>query len=226
MGVRPPPAAVDKRVHPLRREGWPPGSRSRHRCCRFCHNGGTEPVLPGSWQRNSPSDATTCGLACRRVLWSLRLPWGMGCSMVGIQHCGQSILVKCLVGQRGAKRRLVAQWRYSLAVVGLFRKQGEANEGAQPVHQCHHLCGQPTAGSANGLMLGRPPFCARSLLVNRDNGAVDEHHRRRIGMAAEDLESPRKHPPVYPSSEAGELVVPLAKARGQVPMANPFVHRP
>ena len=94
-------------------------------------------------------------------------------------------------------------------------KQEEANEGAQPVHQCHHLCGQPTTGSANGLMLGSPPFCARSLPVNRDNGAVDEHHRLQIGMAAEDLESPRKHPAVYPSSKRRSWLFHLLRQGGR-----------
>ncbi len=224
-------------------------------CCQFCQNGwGTDPVLldPGKEILHQVTPLEAC---LRRALWSLRAVLGDAyrCS-TGIQHCGQPIVVKCLVGQRDTKRRLVAQWRYSLAVVDLFRKQEEANESAQLVHHCHHLCGQLTTGSANGLMLGSPPFCARSPLVNRDNGAVDEHHRLQIGIAAEDLESPRKHPAVYPSSEAAELAVPLAKARGSprgasgpppehglwkqtvvpcgkarimiLPMVNPFVHRP
>ena len=84
--------------------------------------------------------------------------WGNDCRCAtGIQLGEQPAVVKCFVRQESAKRHSLDQGRHSLAVVGLSREQEEANEITQGVHQCHDLCGQPAAGSANGLML-RPPF--------------------------------------------------------------------
>ena len=57
------------------------------------------------------------------------------------------------------------------------------------------------------------PFCPSGFLVNRDNGAVDEHILR-IGIAAEGLEQLLKYTAAGPPSEAAELAVPRRNPSG------------
>jgi hypothetical protein len=71
------------------------------------------------------------------------------------------------------------------------------------------------------------PFCAGRLLVNRNDGAVDEGVLE-IGVASHRIEKRLENARLRPSAEAPELGVPVAESRWQVtpggPGANPPEH--
>ncbi len=69
----------------------------------------------------------------------------------------------------------------------------------------------------------KSPFRARGLLVNQDNGAVDESVLQ-IGIPTEGLEQILKHTAGGPPPEGAELTVPLAKARGSIPPKRTSTH--
>ncbi len=135
-------------------KNWPCSEKGCHRAAvggttavGSVITGGTAPVLLDPGKEILHQVAPLVGFLMVGPLVFTAGPWGDDryCA-TGIQRGEQPVIVKCFACQQNVKRRLVAQWRSSPAVVGLSRKQEGKQRVPSPSHQCRHLCGQPAVG--------------------------------------------------------------------------------
>lgn len=139
----------------------------------------------------------------------------------GLQLSEQAIAVEGFISQQSAKGE-VAELRRLFALMPLSWQQEKRTS-------------LPTASTSATSVVSPPrerpmhwrcmPLYPGGLLVNRDDGPVDEHVLQ-IGIAPEGREHPLKYTAAGPPSAAAELTVPVPEARGQVWPGGAGVHLP
>ncbi len=83
------------------------------------------------------------------------------------------VAVESLVRQKGAEIKVGQKRGDTGAVVALARQQDEPHEVAQRIDQSDDLGRQAAAGTPDRLIV-RPSFCAGSVLIHPDAGAIDD----------------------------------------------------